>query len=335
LYNIDSFVIAMTIASAFTYAVVWPPFFQVIAYAFAQVGPDVGSILWMMCMLTFNVLTMRTLGLCLALLIPNGLTNTIVANLFAQLCMLTNGFYTNLPDWFQPITVISIPRYTLKALLKLEFSYLDGFEVDPMSGVPAWGFPTKYIPAQLTGAFLTMHQRQMDIMRSFQSSDCYQEIMYLIIFTCAAQFFFTLGLLKKIRSGETARLVYEASQFQIFSVPLWMADGDHNQLADREATHDLIEHGESKPTLHSPTTKSVLPSVSGKTPKSRRQLQAEGLEDEIEDGEVEIDVQQLAKTLQTKSSVDSGVTLEEELDRLSNKQVAVAYDSDPRREIDV
>jgi len=170
--------------------------------------------------------------------------------------MLTNGFYSTLPDWFQPITVISIPRYTLKALLKLEFSWEHGFLVDPMSGNPAWGFPTRYIPAQLTGTFLTMHQRKMDIMRSFQDSTAFWELGTLFGLTCVCQILFTIGLLTKITHGEGRRHKYEASAFDIFSQKRWCQgviekeDKEKKEARLRKAVDMLVAVGEREFCSH-------------------------------------------------------------------------------------
>jgi hypothetical protein len=40
---------------------------------------------------------MHTIGLVLGLVVQNNMLNVVIANLVAQLCMLTNGFYTKLP----------------------------------------------------------------------------------------------------------------------------------------------------------------------------------------------------------------------------------------------
>lgn len=256
LYSLVAFTLAMTLASTVTLTLVWPPLWQLISYAFADVGATVPIMLTMVCMMSLHVLTMRTLGLCLALIVPSAQTNVVIANLFAQLCMLTNGFYSTLPDWFQPITVISIPRYTLKALLKLEFSWEHGFLVDPMSGNPAWGFPTRYIPAQLTGTFLTMHQRKMDIMRSFQDSTAFWELGTLFGLTCVCQILFTIGLLTKITHGEGRRHKYEASAFDIFSQKRWCQgviekeDKEKKEARLRKAVDMLVAVGEREFCSH-------------------------------------------------------------------------------------
>jgi hypothetical protein len=224
LYNLVAFVVSMQIATMFTLATVWPPYWQFISYAFAHVGADVPSMLKMNAILVINVVTMRMLGLFLALAVPGAATNVVIANLFAQLCMLTNGFYSTLPAWFQPITVISIPRYTLKALLKLEFSWKDGFLSQPMSGNPAWGMPTRYTPAQLTGVFLAMEQREMGVMKSFEDSDITPEVIRILMFAAFASIGFTMLLLVKIRQGESSRAKYDASEFQVTDATKWLPD---------------------------------------------------------------------------------------------------------------
>jgi hypothetical protein len=150
----------------------------------------------------FNVLAMRTIGLFLALLVPNNALNVVFGNTFAQLCMLTNGFYTKLPTWFQIVTWISIPRYTLKALLKLEFSWRDTFEVHPMRGNAGFGYPTSWLPAEMTMPFQIMYEREMDIMQAPHDSSAWPEFAVLVGITVSFGFFFAIGLLLKISQLE-------------------------------------------------------------------------------------------------------------------------------------
>lgn len=180
---------------------VWPPFWQMIAYVFADIGASVGSMLLLHLILILNVLSMRTLGLFLALLVPNSALNVVVGNLAAQLFMLTNGFYTKVPSWFQPVTYLSVPRYTLKALLKLEFSWRDTFEVGPMSGIGGAGYPTKYIFAEQTGTFETMAERQMGIMRSPHNAIVWVDFVVLAGITITFGYLFNVFLKHAIHSG--------------------------------------------------------------------------------------------------------------------------------------
>jgi hypothetical protein len=57
---------------------------------------------------------------------------------------------------------VSIPRYTFWALLKLEYSWRDTYEVHPMFGAGGAGFPSRYIFAENTGFFQLMRNRKMD-----------------------------------------------------------------------------------------------------------------------------------------------------------------------------
>mmetsp|Transcript_93152 Transcript_93152/g.278087 ORF Transcript_93152/g.278087 Transcript_93152/m.278087 type:complete len:201 (+) Transcript_93152:2-604(+) len=92
------------------------------------------------------------------MVVPGAALNVVIANLFVQMCMLTNRFYTKLPSWLQWITVMSITRFTPRILLKIEYSWRDMFEVSPMHG--------SYIPAELTGTFQVTRERQMNVMES-------------------------------------------------------------------------------------------------------------------------------------------------------------------------
>jgi len=96
--------------------------------------------------------------------------------------MLTNGFYTKLPSWLQWVTYLSVPRYTFVAMLKLEYSWRDIFEVDPMRGNSGVSFPSKYVTAELTGVFQAMTERNMGIMLSPGDSSPRGEFIVMLSF---------------------------------------------------------------------------------------------------------------------------------------------------------
>jgi hypothetical protein len=171
--------------------------------------------------LALNVLTMHTMGLVIALVVPPAATNVVVGNLIAQLFMLTNGFYTKLPDAFMWITFFSIPRYTLKALVKLSFSWDDTFKANPMVGLPAFGFPTIHLPAQLTGLFLTMEERQMDVMKTGEQLGAVPEIIALLLFILIFHVVFITLLFVQVHSGESTRTSYADSTFNVLDTSDW------------------------------------------------------------------------------------------------------------------
>mmetsp|Transcript_76173 Transcript_76173/g.215398 ORF Transcript_76173/g.215398 Transcript_76173/m.215398 type:complete len:116 (-) Transcript_76173:29-376(-) len=115
--------------------------------------------------------------------------------------MLVNGFYTKLPGWLQWITVFSIPRYTYRALIKLEYSWDDTFEVHPTRGSPELGFPTKYIPAELTGIFQLMHERGMNVMESHRASSPLLEVLMMALLSLVFLVIFGLMLKRRINTG--------------------------------------------------------------------------------------------------------------------------------------
>ena len=163
--NIYAFVIANVMANLIARAT-WCAFWQSFAFAFVDVGDSWLSIFQMHIVIMLNFLVMHAVGMILGLIIPNALLNTVVGNMFAQICLLVNGFYTDLPDWLQFVTVVSVPRYTFKALLKLEFKWYHTFTVHPNRGMQQYGYPTQYIPAELTTMFQTMFARDMQVMES-------------------------------------------------------------------------------------------------------------------------------------------------------------------------
>ena len=92
--RVGVFVVAI---SNLVFSMIWPCVWQTWAYTMADVGPDVQSIFLMHLILGMKVFTMHTVGLVLGLVVQNNMLNVVIANLVAQLCMLTNGFYTKLP----------------------------------------------------------------------------------------------------------------------------------------------------------------------------------------------------------------------------------------------
>jgi len=114
------------------------------------------------------------------------------------MCMLTNGFYTKLPSWLQWITVVSVPRFTLRALLKIEYSWQDTFEVHPMHGLAAFGNPSRYIPAELTGTFQLMTERQMNIMESPHESSPLVEMLVMLGISLSFLLLFAVALMRQV-----------------------------------------------------------------------------------------------------------------------------------------
>merc|ERR1719223_327681 len=165
LYSVVVFDVAAAASSMFTLAI-WAPLWQMMAYAIVEIGASPSAMVAMHVALILNVFAMRTIGLCLGMVVPSASLNVVIGNIFAQGCMLTNGFYTKLPEWFQPVTFVSIPRYTFRALLKIEFSWHDTFEVNPQHGLSAFGLPSRYIPAELTQSFQLLADREMAVMQS-------------------------------------------------------------------------------------------------------------------------------------------------------------------------
>jgi len=221
LYSLYCLAIAMFFSTFLTMAALWPPFWQILAYTCAEVGPTPEAMIKMHIVLALNVLTMHTMGLVIALIIPPPATNVVVGNLIAQLFMLTNGFYTKLPSAFMWVTVLSIPRYTLKALLKLQFTWDDTFRANPMVGLPAFGFPTVHLPAQLTGLFLTMEEREMDVMKTGEQLGFLPEVVALLLFTLAFHIVFITLLFIKVHASESTRTKYADAGFNVLDTSVW------------------------------------------------------------------------------------------------------------------
>jgi len=197
MYHIHTYVIVMTLSSTIT-AVIWASVWQMITYTLADLGRDPGAMLSMQLTLALNVITMRILGYSLAMVVPRAALNVVIANLFVQMCMLTNGFYTKLPSWLQWITVVSIPRFTLRALLKIEYSWQDSFEVSPMHGHASWGNPTSYIPAELTGTFQLMRERKLNVMESPHDSSPVGEMVVMAAISLVFLLLFTIALMYQV-----------------------------------------------------------------------------------------------------------------------------------------
>jgi hypothetical protein len=148
--------------------------------------------------LALNVIAMRTVGYSLAMVIPSGALNVVIANLFVQMCMLTNGFYTKLQPWLQPVVYLSVPRFTFRALLKIEYSWQDTFEVHPMHGLAAFGHPSRYIPAELTGTFQLMAERQMNVMGSPHESSPMVEMLVMVGVSLSFLLLFAVALMRQV-----------------------------------------------------------------------------------------------------------------------------------------
>jgi len=187
--------------STIAFSTIWCCVWQSLAYAMADVGPDIGSMMMMHLTLGMNVFTMRTIGLVLGLVISNSMLNVVIANLVAQLFMLTNGFYTQLPAWFNFVTYFSIPRYTFRALLKLEYSWEDTWLVHPFFGASRVGSGT-YIPSEFTGFFQLMRLREMDVMASPFDSNVWPEIGVLMFIACLLLSFYLSALNYRVRQLE-------------------------------------------------------------------------------------------------------------------------------------
>lgn len=203
--NIYAFVIANVFANLIARAT-WCAFWQSWAFACADVGDSWLTILAMHLVTMLNFLVMHAVGLILGLIIPNALLNTVVGNILAQLCLLTNGFYTKLPDWLKFVAVISVPRYTFRALLKLEYRWYHTFEVHPNHGVQQFGYPTKYIPAELTRMFQILGDREMEVMKSPLEPDVGTEIGTLFGIWAFLVFVFAVSLYQRLSIQECSYL---------------------------------------------------------------------------------------------------------------------------------
>jgi len=189
--------------SSFFFSAVWCCVWQTLAYTMSDVGADLGSMMMMHLVLAMNVFTMRTIGLVLGLVISNTSLGVVIANLVAQLFMLTNGFYTKLPSWFNFVTYFSIPRYTFRALLKLEYSWKDTWTVHSYEqGIVRAGFPSRFILAEYTGFFQLMRMREMDVMESPHDANVLPEIAILTLISCTLFTFYLLALGSRVRKLE-------------------------------------------------------------------------------------------------------------------------------------
>jgi len=131
-----------TTISSFFARLVWVLVWQIVAFTLAGMGGNPRAMFTMQLALVLNAFCMRGIGFILAVLIPHVATTTVIVNLFAQFCMLTQGFYTKLLHWMQWVTVMSIPRFAFHVFLRTEYSWRNTLEVSAMHGFAAFGFPT-------------------------------------------------------------------------------------------------------------------------------------------------------------------------------------------------
>lgn len=217
MYHINALVFGTVISSILTSSV-WCCVWQILAYTMADIGASWQVMLAMHGVVVLNFITMRCIGWFLGLVCPSSLLNTVIGNLFAQMCMLTNGFYTKLPSFFDWVTVFSVPRYTLRALLKLEYTWHDGFLVHPTRGVQSFGYPTKYIPAELTGVFQLLHERNMQVMESPHDSSIMFEVLALGCYCLLFLWLFSMVLMWRVRQMEESPRTYAKNRQEVVRI---------------------------------------------------------------------------------------------------------------------
>ncbi len=153
LYDLSALVIARTIGD-FLFFAIWPAIWMCVAYTFAAIGSTPVHFVLMLVILMVHVLAMQSFALTIGVVIGNPLITVVVANIFAQFMLCTNGFYTVLPEAMTILArVISIPRYTFTALLKLEYSYKESFSTGPTKGAAYRGYPTTWFTKWILKCF--------------------------------------------------------------------------------------------------------------------------------------------------------------------------------------
>merc|ERR1719469_1515059 len=96
----------------------------------------------------------------------------------------------------------------------LEFSWEDSFSVNPMHGAAAFGYPTKYIPAELTGTFQLMSDRKMDVMRSPTVANPADRLLFLLLFLWLFGMLYSVGLAFKTRRIHIRAPVFAEEHFE-------------------------------------------------------------------------------------------------------------------------
>jgi FtsP/CotA-like multicopper oxidase with cupredoxin domain/ABC-type lipoprotein export system ATPase subunit len=176
---------------------VWAPLWQVVTYTFADLGPTVQAMLGMNLVLFLNCMAMQAIGWLLGTCIAAPRINTVIGNIIAQFFMLINGFYTKLDLQFvQWLTCFSVPRYTFRALLKLQYTWKNVFVAHPMRALGG------YISAELTPTFQTMHDREMNVMQSPMDESILPEVIALLIILVVNNCLFGIVLYFKVVSQQ-------------------------------------------------------------------------------------------------------------------------------------
>eukprot|EP00931_Biecheleriopsis_adriatica_P076126 TRINITY_DN49875_c0_g1_i1.p1 TRINITY_DN49875_c0_g1~~TRINITY_DN49875_c0_g1_i1.p1 ORF type:complete len:1551 (-),score=267.18 TRINITY_DN49875_c0_g1_i1:164-4816(-) len=197
LYPVWIGVVSTAISNFFIYLVlvsVW----QSACYALTDLGKDIPSVILAHLVIGLNVFYSRSLGLLLGALVPSALSNVVIGNIIAQTSIMTNGFFTELQPWMQWITVFSIPRYALRALMKLEFSWRDSIAVHPQLGFSSRGSTFSYLPLEVLKFFQIMKQRRMGVMQSPNDLDVAEDLVALFLFSFGLLIVYAIVVSRKI-----------------------------------------------------------------------------------------------------------------------------------------
>ena len=146
-----------------------------------------------------HTLAIRGLAVVVAALVPDPKNNVVVATLLSQFLLIINGFYTELAPWLAWTVYLSPPRYTFRALMKLEYSWRDSFEGHSHLGWSSRGPPSTHIPAQMTATFQDMRRKGLGIMDGSKDQTIYVEVLALTLVVLIGRLFLTIALEMGVR----------------------------------------------------------------------------------------------------------------------------------------
>jgi hypothetical protein len=228
-YSLGALVLARTI-SDLCFMAVWPVWWIMVAYSLAGVGRTPAHSLQFAVIVAVHTLAMQSFALSLGVLTKRPQLTMIFVNIFCQFWLAAAGFYTVLPDAVHWITYISLPRYTFKALIKLEYGWQDVFLADPQSSVQLWGYPRTQVPAELTSVFEEMHRRQMDVMNSPIDLGIELEMLVLMLVFVLGRLVLWWSLQKSVKqleidshySAAVAEGTREPTKFEVWRAKVYL-----------------------------------------------------------------------------------------------------------------
>lgn len=137
LINPGPFVLATAMADAMLHSV-WPVVYSLICFSLADCARSPGAMAWMALIVTMCNLANHSLGVFLAVLVPQLPSAMAAATFFAQTAIAAAGFYRTVPLILGWYGYLSLSGYAFEGLLISEFSWADTYSCRPNQQTALW-----------------------------------------------------------------------------------------------------------------------------------------------------------------------------------------------------